>query len=238
MFIEIKDLDFRYKNSNEEILKDINFTIKKGDIVCILGESGSGKSTVLRLLAGLEEPNKGTIKINEEIIVNDDIFLSPEKRDIGMVFQDYALFPHMTVARNILFGIESKSKEYKKQKLEQLLQLVGLEALKKKYPHQISGGQQQRVALTRALALEPELILMDEPFSNLDASLQSRIREELKSIIKKAGVTSIFVSHDKDDAINIADKIIILKDGKIVQQGKTEDIISHPASSYVEQLFL
>ncbi|PRX19244.1 iron(III) transport system ATP-binding protein [Orenia metallireducens] len=237
MLIEIKDLNFKYKNSKVDTLKDFSFTVDKGEIVCLLGESGSGKSTVLRLISGLEEPNAGLIKINGETIVDDNTFVPPEKREIGMVFQDYALFPHMSIAQNILFGVKNKSKEYKEAKLEELLKLVGLEELRNRYPYQISGGQQQRVALARSLAIEPSLILMDEPFSNLDASLQSRIREELKSIIKKTGITSIFVSHDKDDAISIADKIVVLKDGEIVQQGASNDIITNPSSKYVAGLF-
>ncbi|WP_018247416.1 ABC transporter ATP-binding protein [Orenia marismortui] len=237
MLIEIKDLDFRYKNSKVDTLNDFNLAVDTGEIVCLLGESGSGKSTVLRLLSGLEEPDEGLIKIGSKIIVDNDTFILPEKRGIGMVFQDYALFPHMSVAENILFGVKKNDKEYKKEKISELLKLVGLEELKDRYPYQISGGQQQRVALARALAIEPSLILMDEPFSNLDASLQSRIREELKAIIKKSGVTAIFVSHDKDDAINIADKIVVLRDGEIVQQGKAKNIINNPSCAYVAGLF-
>ncbi|TDX48016.1 ABC transporter ATP-binding protein [Orenia marismortui] len=237
MLIEIKNLDFRYKNSKVDTLNDFNLAVNTGEIVCLLGESGSGKSTVLRLVSGLEEPDKGLIKIGSKIIVDNDTFILPEKREIGMVFQDYALFPHMSVAENILFGVKKNNKEYKKEKISELLKLVGLEELKDRYPYQISGGQQQRVALARALAIEPSLILMDEPFSNLDASLQSRIREELKAIIKKSGVTAIFVSHDKDDAISIADKIVVLRDGEIVQQGKAKNIINNPSCAYVAGLF-
>ncbi|OCL25153.1 ABC transporter [Orenia metallireducens] len=237
MLIEIKDLNFRYNNSKVDTLRNFNLAVDAGEIVCLLGESGSGKSTVLRLISGLEEPNNGVIKLNGEIIVDNKTFIPSERRGIGVVFQDYALFPHMSVAENILFGVKNKSSKYKKEKLAQLLKLVGLEGLHDRYPYQISGGQQQRVALARVLAIEPSLILMDEPFSNLDASLQSRIREELKDIIKKTAITSIFVSHDKEDAISIADKIVVLKDGKIIQQGKTKNIISNPASDYVAALF-
>ena len=234
MFVIVKDLSFNYDSVN--VINDISFNIKEGDIVCILGESGSGKSTILRLLAGLEKPNKGFIKINNQLVVNDNHFILPEDREIGVVFQDYALFPHMTVAENILFGIKNKSKKYKKDKLLELLNLIGLSDYQSKYPHQLSGGQQQRIALARALAIEPALVVMDEPFSSLDANLQSRIRSDLQKIIKKTGTTSIFVSHDKDDALSIADKTIILKDGKIVQQGITNDIFAAPNSEYVAGL--
>jgi iron(III) transport system ATP-binding protein len=236
MFVKVEDLSFKYRNSNEYILEKITFNVQQGDIVCILGESGSGKSTILRLIAGLETPNSGVIEINEQIVVDDNNFILPENREIGVVFQDYALFPHMTVKENILFGIKNKDQKYKNNKLQEVLDLVDLKELKTRYPHQLSGGQQQRIALARALAIDPSLIIMDEPFSNLDANLQSRIRSELKEIIKKTGITSIFVSHDKDDAISIADKIIILKEGKIVQEGVTQEIVSNPASNYVEKI--
>ncbi|GAB6137491.1 ABC transporter ATP-binding protein [Halanaerobaculum tunisiense] len=237
MFITVEDLSFNYPNSKENVLQGIDFNVQQGAIVCILGESGSGKSTILRLLAGLETPKKGLIEIDDQIVVDDNRFVLPENREIGVVFQDYALFPHMTVAENILFGIKNKDQDYKEDKLEEVLNLVDLAETKTSYPHQLSGGQQQRIALARSLAIDPALIVMDEPFSSLDASLQARIRGELESIIKQAGITSIFVSHDKDDALSIADKIIVLKDGQIVQTGSPQEINSNPASAYVAGLF-
>ncbi|MGM0369192.1 MAG: ABC transporter ATP-binding protein [Bacillota bacterium] len=236
MFLEVDDLAFKYNNSEQDVLKNISFDVQQGDIVCILGESGSGKSTVLRLLAGLEKPSKGRIEIDDQLMVNNDIFILPENRGIGVVFQDYALFPHMTVAENILFGIKDKAKEYKEDKLHDLLELIGLKEHKAKYPHQLSGGQQQRIALARSLAIDPSLVVMDEPFSSLDANLQSQIRGDLKEIMTTTGTTSIFVSHDKDDAINIADRIIVLEEGKIVQNGTTEEIMNNPSSDYVAGL--
>lgn len=237
VFITVENLSFSYPNSKENVLQGIHFNVQQGAIVCILGESGSGKSTILRLLAGLEAPGQGMIEINDQIVVDDNQFVLPENREIGVVFQDYALFPHMTVAENIRFGIKNKKQDYKEDKLEEVLNLVGLEETKTSYPHQLSGGQQQRISLARSLAIDPALIVMDEPFSSLDASLQARIRGELESIIKQAGITSVFVSHDKDDALSIADKIVVLREGRIVQTGSPQEVNSTPASDYVAGLF-
>ncbi|MGM8363864.1 ABC transporter ATP-binding protein [Virgibacillus sp. W0181] len=212
MYITIEDLRFCYGNK-EHIINEFNLTIKKGEIVSILGESGSGKSTVLRLLCGLETPCSGTIKINNEIMVNDQQFILPEKRGIGMVFQDYALFPHMTVAENVQFGLKRLSRTEKKQRVKEVLELVKMENYAKRYPHELSGGQQQRVSLARTLAPKPKLLLLDEPFSNLDADLQIKIRNELKEIIKSTGITSLFVTHDREDSRALADRIITMREG-------------------------
>ncbi|MCY6353822.1 ABC transporter ATP-binding protein [Clostridium sp. ZS2-4] len=210
MYIQIKNLNFKYKNSLENVIKDFNLNIKKGDIVCILGKSGCGKSTILRLIAGLEEPLSGNISIEDKIVVDEKNFIYPENRGIGMVFQDYALFPHMTVEENIKFGLKKMISEQKKKRVKEVLELINLQEYEKRYPYELSGGQQQRVALARAIAPKPSLLLLDEPFSNLDAHLQSKIRQELKDIIKETGITSIFVTHDKEDAETIADKIVVL----------------------------
>ncbi|MFC7322459.1 ABC transporter ATP-binding protein [Halobacillus campisalis] len=213
MFIQIENLCFKYQNSSENTIDCFNLAIDQGEIISILGESGSGKSTVLRLLCGLETPTCGTIKINEHTMTDDRHFVLPERRGIGMVFQDYALFPHMTVAENIQFGLKGHGRKAKRERTEEVLELVNMTSLMKRYPHELSGGQQQRVALARALAPKPALLLLDEPFSNLDADLQIKIRGELKDIIKKTGTTSIFVTHDREDARAIADRIITMRDG-------------------------
>ncbi|MFG6119739.1 MULTISPECIES: ABC transporter ATP-binding protein [Thalassobacillus] len=213
MYIQIKDLCFSYTNQGDKTINNFCLEIEQGEIISILGESGSGKSTVLRLLSGLETPTKGTISIGGKIVTDDRTFILPEKRGIGMVFQDYALFPHMTVAENIQFGLKGYSRSEKKKRIDEVLELVNMEKFKKRYPHELSGGQQQRIALARALAPEPSLLLLDEPFSNLDADLQIKIREELKQIIKKTGITSIFVTHDREDSRAIADRIITMRDG-------------------------
>ncbi|WP_017379892.1 ABC transporter ATP-binding protein [Paenisporosarcina sp. TG-14] len=225
MFISIKNVCFSYPNTESVALDQFSMTIEKGEVISILGRSGSGKSTILRILAGLEKPTKGSLTIQDEIVFDDNTFLQPEKRGIGMVFQDYALFPHMTVGENILFGLFQLKKAQKKKRLKEVLELVELEDYEKRYPHQLSGGQQQRVAIARAIAPNPHLILLDEPFSNLDAELQVKIRKDLREILKKANITSIFVTHDENDAHALADRIVKLKNGCIDLIGSPCDIL-------------
>ncbi|GAA0178320.1 hypothetical protein SH2C18_13930 [Clostridium sediminicola] len=225
MSVVIDNLRFRYRNAKVDTIKDFSIEIETGKILSILGQSGSGKSTVLRLVSGLEEPIEGKIQIDNKIIVDDKEFILPENRGIGMVFQDYALFPHMTVSQNIKFGLKKLNKKEKENRVKEFLKLVNLKEYGDRYPYELSGGQQQRVALARALAPKPSLLLLDEPFSNLDADLQIKIRDELKSIIKKTGTTSIFVTHDKEDSLAIADKVIVLKDGVIEKEGEPDQIL-------------
>lgn len=227
MLVKINNLCFKYKNSKKSNIRNFNLDVQKGEIVSILGESGSGKSTILRLIAGLEIPEDGQIIIDNNYVVSEEIFILPEKRGIGMVFQDYALFPHMTVAENIMFGLKKISKSEKDKRVKEMLDLVNLEGYERRYPHELSGGQQQRVAIARAVAPSPSVLLLDEPFSNLDAHLQNKIRSELKEIINRMGITSIFVTHDKEDAKSLADKVVILKDGEIIKYGYTEKILDN-----------
>ncbi|MCT4619178.1 MAG: ABC transporter ATP-binding protein [Marinisporobacter sp.] len=226
MYVEMKALNFQYKNAKEEAIKDFSMNIEKGEIIAILGESGSGKSTVLRLISGLEVPKCGFIQIDQRTMVDQHTFILPEKRGVGMVFQDYALFPHMTVEKNIEFGLKGMGRKEKNQKVREVLALVDMEKFHKRYPYELSGGQQQRIALARTLAPNPSLVLLDEPFSNLDKDLQIRIREELKEIIKSTQITSIFVTHDKEDAKAIADRVVILKEGKIIQVGNPKELLN------------
>ncbi len=213
MFVQIRDLNFSYNSSKDKVIRQFNLDIERGEIVAILGESGSGKSTVLRLLAGLEVPCSGSIYIDQQVITDDQHFVLPEKRGVGMVFQDYALFPHMTVKENVQFGLKGYRRKEKNKRVDEVLELVNMTSFKKRYPHELSGGQQQRIALARALAPKPSLLLLDEPFSSLDADLQVKIRNELKEIIKKSQTTSIFVTHDREDARAIADRILTMRDG-------------------------
>ncbi|PAB59644.1 ABC transporter ATP-binding protein [Anaeromicrobium sediminis] len=224
MSIKIEGLKFKYKNSVKDVIKDFSMEISNGEIISIFGESGSGKSTALRIICGLEVPSAGSIKIDDKIIVDNNNFTLPENRQMGMVFQDYALFPHMTIEKNIKFGLKHMNSKEKDNRLKEVLELVDLKGFEKRYPHELSGGQQQRIALARALAPKPDLLLLDEPFSNLDSDLQERIRKELESIIRKANITSIFVTHDKEDSKAIADRVVILKEGEIVNIGKPKDI--------------
>ncbi|RFU64620.1 ABC transporter ATP-binding protein [Bacillus sp. V59.32b] len=225
MFVDVKNLQFEYKNAGEQTIHDFSLEIEEGEIVSILGNSGSGKSTILRLIAGLEVPKSGSIFINGNIMSDSTHFVHPEKRGVGLVFQDYALFPHMTVADNIKFGLKKMGKKQKIERLNEVLGLVGLTDYSKRYPYELSGGQQQRVALARALAPNPSLLMFDEPFSNLDAELQLKIRDELRTIIKHTGITSIFVTHDREDARSLADRIVIMQKGTVAQEGKPCDLL-------------
>lgn len=218
MFIEVKNIYFKYKNSKKDTIIDFNMELEKGEILAIIGESGSGKSTMLRIIAGLEEAYKGSMVIGDKNIFSDRMFIEPENRGVGMVFQDYALFPHMTIKKNVQYGLKKKSKDEKEKIAMEMLELINLVEHKDKYPYELSGGQQQRVAIARAIAPKPSVLLLDEPFSNLDANLRERIRDEIKVILKKAGITSIFVTHDIEDAKVLANKIIVLKDGVIVEK--------------------
>ncbi len=212
MKISLKDIAFSY-DKNHVLFEALNLEVKNGEIVAIIGDSGSGKSTILRLISGLELPKSGTIKIGDKLVCNKDFCILAEKRQVGMVFQDYALFPHMSVETNIGYGVLKKDLAIKDKLVEEALKLVNLQTLKARYPHQLSGGQQQRVALARTLAAKPKVLLLDEPFSNLDKSLKNQIRSDLKEILKKTKLTTIFVTHDEDDAKAIASKIFKLEDG-------------------------
>jgi iron(III) transport system ATP-binding protein len=200
MQLEINDLSFAYNKKEGNIIQNFKLEVEKGEIVALVGASGSGKSTVLRLIAGLEIPVQGEISIASQKVAGEKEFQPPEKREVGMVFQDYALFPHLSVAENISFGIDNLSRKDQQKRITELLELVNLAGYEKRYPHQLSGGQQQRIALARTLAPEPELLLLDEPFSNLDAELKDKIRRELNEIIREIGITTILVSHDREDA--------------------------------------
>ncbi|MGO4887329.1 ABC transporter ATP-binding protein [Anaerobacillus sp. MEB173] len=226
MFVQIKNLQYQYKNTSEPTIKDFTLDINQGEIVSILGDSGSGKSTILRLIAGLEIPKSGTISIDGKTIVNNSTFTPPEKRKVGMVFQDYALFPHMTVENNIKYGLRKMNRREKQLRVEEMLTLVNMSEYKKRYPYELSGGQQQRIALARALAPAPSLLIFDEPFSNLDASLQVRIRDELRGILKDAGITSIFVTHDQADAKALADRIVYIANGVVDRIVSLDDELS------------
>lgn len=217
--VEVQNLTYSYSYKDMPIISDVSFSMDEGEIVGVLGPSGSGKSTLLRLLSGLEIPTKGSILIADKIVASKKQFIQPENRGVGMVFQDYALFPHMTVKENILFGLNRLPRKERKPRLKEMLELVHMESFENRYPHELSGGQQQRVALARALAPKPNVLLMDEPFSNLDQDLKGSIREELRMILKTANMTCIIVTHDRNDVDAICDSSIIfgevpLSDGK------------------------
>ncbi|MFT6965481.1 MAG: iron(III) transport system ATP-binding protein [Marivirga sp.] len=235
--LSIKNLSKKYGKKLQYAVNNANLSIEKGELMALVGESGSGKTTLLRLIAGFEEADQGEISINGSTIVSDQLNIKPEKRKIGMVFQDYALFPHFTVSENIAFGLSKKQFPNKEERISEVLEMVGLKSFANRYPQNLSGGQQQRVALARALAPKPGVILLDEPFSNLDAVLKDQVREEVRNIIKRAGATALFVTHDMRDALSSADRIAILKDGKIQQVGSPRDLYEQPKNLYVANFF-
>lgn len=210
MIVEVENLSFSFNRKSSPVINDLSFSINKGEIVGIVGPSGSGKSTLLRLISGLEMPTHGSIKIAGNTVVSEIAFVQPENRGVGMVFQDYALFPHMTVKDNILFGLSKLPRNQRKLRVEEMLELVKMSNFAKRYPHELSGGQQQRIALARALAPKPNVLLMDEPFSNLDADLKESIREDMKDILKKAEMTCIIVTHDRNDVEAICGRSIVM----------------------------
>ncbi|MEM8927692.1 MAG: ABC transporter ATP-binding protein [Bacteroidota bacterium] len=217
------------------VMDGIDLQVEKGSVVSILGESGSGKSTLARLIAGLEVPDSGELVLDGTLVANASRFVPPQKRKVGMVFQDYALFPHMTVLENVGYGISPQSN--KEDRMREVLHLVGLQDLGHRYPHQLSGGQQQRIALARALAPEPKVLLLDEPFSNLDASLKRHLRSELFQIIRKSKVTALFLTHDTQDAMAVSDRIIVLQNGQVIQEGTAKELYENPTNLYIAALF-
>lgn len=233
MYVELKNINKTF--GDYKASDNVNFGIEKGRLIGLLGPSGSGKTTILRMIAGLENPDSGEIVIDGKV-VND---IPASKRGIGFVFQNYALFRYMTVFDNIAFGlkIQKKSKEFIKERVNELVKLIGLEGLEKRYPSQLSGGQKQRVAFARALAPNPNLLLLDEPFAAIDAKVRQELRSWLKDMIERLGVTSIFVTHDQSEAIEVADEIIITNKGRIEQIGPPIDIYQHPETAFSASFF-
>ena len=217
------------------VLRDVSLGIDAGAMVCLLGPSGCGKTTLLRLIAGFEEPDAGTIALEGRQVSAPGRVVAPEKRQVGMVFQDYALFPHMTVAQNIVFGLYRRPASHRRRRLADLLQLVGLEDMGRRYPHELSGGQQQRVALARALAPGPQLLLLDEPFSNLDVNLRRQLRHEMREVLRQTNMTTVLVTHDQEEALSFADHVAILDAGQVVQYGSPEALVQNPAARFVAE---
>ena len=216
-----------------DVIKNLSITLNKGTIGCLLGPSGCGKTTILRAIAGFEDIDTGEIRINDRIVSGRQILAAPDKRRIGMVFQDYALFPHLNLKANIAFGLQHMEKAAKEKRIGELLDLVGLEDVALKFPHEISGGQQQRVALARALAPEPELLLMDEPFSNLDVILRERLSTEVREILKNQATTALMVTHNQHEAFAVADEIGVIRQGILLQWDTAYNLYHRPADNYV-----
>ncbi len=226
-----------YPGSQKPALNLFSMDVQKGEIVALLGESGCGKTTALRILAGFEKADEGTLSIQNTPIFNKQHFTDPSRRGVGIIFQDYALFPHLTVWQNIGFGLHKRSRKDQKLIVSDMIALVGLSGYENRYPHQLSGGQQQRVALARAMAPQPEILLMDEPFSNIDTVKKNQIRKELHSLFKKSGITVIFVTHDTRDVMAIADRVVVMKEGQLLQQGTPEAVFKRPENSYLAHFF-
>ena len=231
MYLEVKNL-LKYYNRSYPIIKDLTFSVKKGELISFLGESGSGKTTFLKCLAGLESINGGSISLNSTFLNNDNTFVKPQKRKIGFVFHDYPLFPHLNVLNNIVFNLEKKYHS----KIEYILKLTGLQFLVERFPHEISGGEQQRACIARALIREPELLLLDEPFSNLDSTIKESMKEEIFKIVKETNTTTILVTHDINDALNISDRILIFKAGILQQYDDPVKMYCEPVNCYCAEV--
>jgi iron(III) transport system ATP-binding protein len=231
-FIEIKNLCKRFKNV--VAINRIQLEVQKGEMLTLLGPSGCGKTTTLRCIAGLEKPEEGDIIIDGKPMLSQG-FVQPSKRGIGMVFQNYAVWPHMKVFNNIVYGLKLQkiSRQHIRDRAYRVLELVGLGGLEDRYPAQLSGGQQQRVALARALVRNPKVLLLDEPLSNLDAKLREKMRFEIKSLVRRMGITSVYVTHDQAEAMVISDRIAVMESGNVVQIGTAQEIYIKPANRFV-----
>jgi iron(III) transport system ATP-binding protein len=207
----------------------IDVEVPRGLVLALLGPSGCGKTTMLRLIAGFERPSAGSVEIDGALVAGEGVWVPPERRRVGMVFQDYALFPHLSVARNVAYGLHEWPRHKATGRVAEVLALVGLQGLEQRYAHELSGGQQQRVALARALAPQPAVILMDEPFSNLDAALRAQVRTDVKRILSEASATAVFVTHDQEEAFAIADEVAVMRAGRIAQRADPEELYRAPA---------
>ncbi len=220
-----------------QALDGVSLTVKAGEIICLLGQSGCGKTTLLRLAAGIEVPTSGTISLDSRIIAGPGQFTEPEDRGIGLVFQDYALFPHLSVLENVKFGLKALGAELATATALRALERVGLASHAEAYPHMLSGGEQQRVALARAVAPRPGVLLMDEPFSNLDRRLKDEVRDETVALLRETRATTIVVTHDPDDAMRIADRIVLMRKGRIIQAGPAQELYHKPVDLFVARFF-
>ena len=235
MSLEFHDVSHRY--GAQTALQGISLVAVAGEITCLLGASGSGKSTVLRLAAGLERLQSGTVRLDGELLSEPGFDPPPERRPVGLVFQDHVLFPHKTVRQNVAFGLRERAPAERRAAVEQALRNVALDGFAERYPDTLSGGQQQRVALARALAPAPRVMLLDEPFANVDATLRRALREDARRTLRKAGSVAVIVTHDPDEALELADRIVVLEAGRIVQAGVPAEIWRRPASVAVARMF-
>jgi iron(III) transport system ATP-binding protein len=234
--LQLQDIEKQYRRGDQFAVRGLTLGVEEGEIMALVGESGSGKTTLLRLIAGLEHPDAGTIRLGERLLAQGRRAVPANERQVGMVFQDYALFPHLSILENVLFGLPRRLAG-REQVARNALNLVDIQEDERKFPHQLSGGQQQRVALARALAPGPRLLLLDEPFSNLDTLLKDQVRQEIRLIIQRAGITTILVTHDTRDALSTADRIAILHQGRLQQLDTPRELYEQPLNEYVADFF-
>ncbi|MDA9749680.1 ABC transporter ATP-binding protein [Flavobacteriaceae bacterium] len=231
MYLNIENL-VKYYNEKLPLIKGLNFSVDKGEFVSFIGESGSGKTTFLKCLAGLESVNSGKIVLNQRVLNDKKIFIKPHLRKVGFIFQDYPLFPHLNILDNLKINLDSKYI----RNIPYFIELTGLNKLQERYPHELSGGEQQRVCIARALVREPDLLLMDEPFSNLDSGIKSKIKSEIYKILKETNTTTILVTHDIRDTFDISDKILIFKAGIVQQYDNPEEMYCNPVNCYCAEI--
>lgn len=231
--VTLKEVSKSYSPGLPPAVSRLSLNLEKGEILALLGPSGSGKTTALRLIAGFEVPDEGMILLNGMPVAGGEIWVPPESREIGMVFQDYALFPHLTLLENVAFGVQIRGKREREHKAMEVLEMVGMGAMAKRYPHELSGGQQQRVALARALARGPVVILLDEPFSDLDADMRTEMRREVERILQDSGMSAILVTHDQEVAFSMAHRVGVLNNGSLEQMDAPEVLYHTPATRFV-----
>ena len=238
VFLSLEGLHKTFDGSPSPAVRDVSFSMSKGQILALLGPSGCGKTTILRLIAGFETPDRGTIRIGDRVVQSDNVELPPEERRIGFVVQDYALFPHLDVRRNVEFGLSGLTPDDRGRRAREAMDLCGLTGMESRFPHELSGGEQQRTALARALAPGYELLLLDEPLSNLDAALRTTLCGELRRILKRAGRTAIVVTHDREEAFQIADRVGVMRNARLEQLGSASELHDRPGSRFVAEFVL
>ncbi len=233
--MEFKDVHLSF--GNVEAVRGVSFVLEPGEIVCLLGPSGCGKTSLLRLAAGAEQPDAGTVSLDDRVVAGNDRFIPPEKRNVGLMFQDFALFPHLSILDNVSFGLQHLDGKTARAEAKMALQRVGLADYGDKFPNELSGGEQQRVALARTIVPRPSIVLMDEPFSGLDQRLRDSVRQETQTLLKETRASAMIVTHDPLEAMGIADKILLMRDGKLIQAGPPEELYRHPCDLQAARFF-
>ena len=231
--LAVSALTKRFGINQPPVIKNVSFSVYPGEIFALLGPSGCGKTTTLRIIAGFEQADAGTVVVDKQILTSEDVYVPPESRGIGFVFQDYALFPHKNVFENVAFGLRKVKKKERQERTLEVLRMVGLIALQSRLPHHLSGGEQQRVALARAIIARPKLLLLDEPFSSLDPGLRQTTREEVRTLLKAEGISAVLVTHAQEEALSFSERLGVMKDGTLEQVGTPEIVYRHPKTAYV-----